>query len=68
MQSGELSIFELYLHVCGDNFIDISQYLIFFIIKTKFRLSAKGSNLIVGCLLFVVKKEIASLFYAVFNY
>ena len=68
MQSGELSIFELYLYVCGDDFIDISQNFIFFKIKTKFRLSAKGSNLMAGCLLFAFKKEIASLFCAVFNY
>ena len=68
MQSGELSIFELYLHVCGDDCIDISQNLKFLKIKTKFRLSAKGSNLIAGCLVFVVKKEIASLFWAVFNH
>jgi hypothetical protein len=31
-------------------------------------LSAKGSNLIAGCLLFVVKKENVYLFCAVLNY
>jgi len=36
MQSGELSIFELYIYLCGGNFLDISQNLKFFLLtKTK---------------------------------
>jgi uncharacterized membrane protein YedE/YeeE len=35
MQSGELSIFELYLYLCGGHFFDISQNLEFFLLKNE---------------------------------